>query len=80
MPKADGRPFAFAGLWEPKTIADRETFTIITTTPNELFMDVHDRMPVLLTPEEWPGWLGTPQQRKGVSCGCFRPPTWQCGR
>jgi putative SOS response-associated peptidase YedK len=64
--RADGRPIAFAGLWEPKTIADRETFTIITTTPNELCIDVHDRMPVLLAPEDFPGWLGTPEQRAGL--------------
>jgi putative SOS response-associated peptidase YedK len=34
--RADGRPFAFAGLWEPKTIAEQVTFTIVTTTPNEI--------------------------------------------
>jgi hypothetical protein len=64
--KSGCRPFAFAGLWEPKTIADRETFTIVTTTPNELCIDVHDRMPVLLAPEHWPGWFGTVEQRAGL--------------
>jgi putative SOS response-associated peptidase YedK len=79
--RADTRPFAFAGLWEPKTIADRATFTIVTTTPNELCIDVHDRMPVLLAPEDFSGWLGTPEVRDSL----MRPfPTkdmalWQVG-
>jgi putative SOS response-associated peptidase YedK len=64
--RADGRPFAFAGLWEPKTVAEQPTFTIVTTTPNEACIDVHDRMPVLLAPEDWPGWLGTPELRNGL--------------
>jgi putative SOS response-associated peptidase YedK len=33
-------------------------FTIITTTPNELCAEIHDRMPVILKPEAWPAWLG----------------------
>ncbi|MDQ3609919.1 MAG: SOS response-associated peptidase [Actinomycetota bacterium] len=38
----DGRPFAFAGLW------DGEAATILTTAPNELVARLHDRMPVIL--------------------------------
>jgi putative SOS response-associated peptidase YedK len=64
--RADGRPFAFAGLWEAKAIVEQPTLTIVTTTPNEACIDVHDRMPVLLVPEDLPGWLGTADQRKGL--------------
>jgi putative SOS response-associated peptidase YedK len=32
--------------------------TIITTSANELVRDVHDRMPVILPPEDWEEWLG----------------------
>lgn len=43
-------PFAFAGLWDswqtPEGTA-LETCTILTTTPNRLLTDVHDRMPVI---------------------------------
>jgi hypothetical protein len=39
-------------------------FTIVTSTPNDACIDVHDRLPVLLAPEDWPGWLGRPEQRK----------------
>jgi putative SOS response-associated peptidase YedK len=54
-------PFAFAGLWE--TWKDRETgellrtFTIITTTPNDLMVPIHDRMPAILLPEVEKTWL-----------------------
>jgi putative SOS response-associated peptidase YedK len=34
------------------------SFAIITTTPNELCADLHDRMPVVLGHEVWPEWLG----------------------
>lgn len=34
-----------------------ETFTIITTSPNELVRSVHDRMPVILAPDEGEIWL-----------------------
>jgi putative SOS response-associated peptidase YedK len=58
--RADGRPLALAGLWERWKGADGariESCTVLTTTPNELLGDVHDRMPVLLAPEAWPLWL-----------------------
>jgi putative SOS response-associated peptidase YedK len=34
------------------------SFAIITTTPNELCAELHNRMPVVLGPETWPAWLG----------------------
>jgi len=33
-------------------------FTIVTTAPNELCAELHNRMPVILAPEAWPAWLG----------------------
>jgi putative SOS response-associated peptidase YedK len=56
---ADGRPFAFAGLWERWTKGDEplDTFTIITTTPNALVAPLHDRMPVILPPSLFDEWL-----------------------
>jgi putative SOS response-associated peptidase YedK len=35
-----------------------KSFTIVTTTPNELCADLHNRMPVVLKPQAWPVWLG----------------------
>ena len=58
---ASGDLFAFAGLWEEW--ADRETgevvpsFSIITTDANQLVREVHDRMPVILRPEDEARWL-----------------------
>ena len=57
---ADGRPFAFAGLWETWLKGDGgslDTCTIITTTPNGLIADLHDRMPVILPPSHFAEWL-----------------------
>jgi putative SOS response-associated peptidase YedK len=57
----DGRPFAFAGLWEMWTSPDGselDSCTIITTEPNTLMSDLHNRMPVILQPEDYDAWLG----------------------
>jgi putative SOS response-associated peptidase YedK len=54
----DDSAFAFAGLWERwRNPAGEfvETCTILTTKPNSLVADVHDRMPVILKPEDLPG-------------------------
>jgi putative SOS response-associated peptidase YedK len=62
--RSDGRPFAFAGLWAnwrprgaPREEPALETFTILTTTPNDLMKPIHDRMPVILAPEDFGLWL-----------------------
>lgn len=52
--------FSFAGLWETFTLEDGKplnTCTIITTKPNKLVANVHDRMPVILTKESEETWL-----------------------
>ncbi len=56
----DGRPFAFAGLWETWNSPDGpvESFTILTCAPNAFLAEVHNRMPVMLRPEDWAMWLG----------------------
>jgi putative SOS response-associated peptidase YedK len=53
-------PFAFAGLWDVWHKPDGkrvESFTIITTEPNELVRPIHNRMPVILRPEDEDQWL-----------------------
>lgn len=55
-----GEPFAFAGLWETWKQPDGEllrTFTIITTSPNELVAPIHNRMPAILLAEHEAVWL-----------------------
>lgn len=57
----DGSPFAFAGLWERwkdrATGQPLETYTIITTEPNELAATVHNRMPAILAAADYSRWL-----------------------
>jgi putative SOS response-associated peptidase YedK len=56
----DGSPFAFAGLWErshPDDAGPLETFTILTTAPNELMKPIHNRMPVIIPPDGYRQWL-----------------------
>jgi putative SOS response-associated peptidase YedK len=55
-----GEPYALAGLWEswrPKEGDPLETFTILTTDPNELMQSIHNRMPVILEPRDYDRWL-----------------------
>jgi putative SOS response-associated peptidase YedK len=57
---ADRRPFAFAGLWERWTGPEGETIescTFLTTEANEIMQPLHDRMPVILKPEDYDLWL-----------------------
>ncbi|MCY9406299.1 SOS response-associated peptidase, partial [Bacillus spizizenii] len=52
--------FAFAGLyekWKTHQGGPLYTCTIVTTTPNELMKDIHDRMPVILTHDQEKEWL-----------------------
>ncbi len=58
----DGRPFAFAGLWESWQSSEREiveTFTIVNTAANDVMAAYHDRVPVVLGPEDYEAWLDT---------------------
>ncbi len=52
--------FGFAGLWESWQSPEGnrvESCTIITTSPNKLIEKIHDRMPVILHPEQYETWL-----------------------
>jgi len=56
-----GEPMAVAGLWEGWQQPDGNwlrTYTVITTDANTRQALVHDRMPVILPPEDWSAWLG----------------------
>jgi putative SOS response-associated peptidase YedK len=57
----DGQPFGIGGLWENwKDPASGEwirTFAVITTDANELVAEIHDRMPLILAPDDYTRWL-----------------------
>jgi putative SOS response-associated peptidase YedK len=60
MIDAEGDLLVFAGLWDAWKRRDGETlttFTIVTTTPNDVMAKIHDRMPVILRPEDYGAWL-----------------------
>lgn len=56
----DGQPFGFAGLWDRWKGEDGkvvESCTILTSVANEVLAPVHDRMPVIIHPEDYELWL-----------------------
>lgn len=53
-------PFAFAGIWEHWLGSDGsevETMAILTTSANADMAPIHDRMPVIVRPEDFARWL-----------------------
>jgi putative SOS response-associated peptidase YedK len=73
---ADDSIFAFAGLWETwKNPAGQlvATCSIITTTPNAICADVHDRMPVILPDEVYDLWLDPGFQKTDDVCQLLKP-------
>jgi putative SOS response-associated peptidase YedK len=57
---SDGKPFAFAGLWDQWQDSSGkivETCSILTTSPNSVTSTVRDRMPVILDPDGYDAWL-----------------------
>jgi putative SOS response-associated peptidase YedK len=73
---ANGNPYAFAGLWDSwrdtTTGQSLETYTIITTDPNELTGSIHDRMPVILDPMDYKRWL-EPAEPSHLPVDLLRP-------
>jgi putative SOS response-associated peptidase YedK len=50
-----------------------ETCTILTTTPNSLVAEVHDRMPALLDPDDYERWLDPGITHPEVILDCLKP-------
>jgi putative SOS response-associated peptidase YedK len=72
----DGRPFAFAGLWEhwegPEGKAI-DSCTILTATPNELVRGLHHRMAVILPAMDYDLWLDASVQESERLQPLLRP-------
>jgi len=62
------KPFAFGGLWDTwwRDGKKLESFTILTTTPNELVAPVHDRMPVIVARADFARWLDSARNATDV--------------
>jgi putative SOS response-associated peptidase YedK len=72
----DGRPFAFAGLWESwrgEGSEQVESCTIVTTEANELLSPIHDRMPVILDPDDFAHWIDPGERDTGRLAGLLKP-------
>lgn len=69
------RPFAFAGLAEHWHRGDQtiDSCTIVTTAANELMAPIHDRMPVILAPEDYEEWLDPQFPDKEKLLALLRP-------
>lgn len=69
----EDRPFGFAGIWESWKDEEEdttlETCALLTTEPNQMVEPIHDRMPVILPPEDYDKWLsasGTDRELKSL--------------
>ncbi len=63
----ENREFAFAGLWEHWSGPDGseiESCAILTTDANALMAPVHNRMPVIIAPEDYELWLFADMRKK----------------
>jgi putative SOS response-associated peptidase YedK len=72
----DGHPFAFAGLWEHWEGSDAsvvESCTLLTAQPNDLLRPVHNRMPVILHPQDYELWLDPEIQQVEMLQPLLRP-------
>ncbi len=71
-----GKPFALAGLWERWDAPDGSTVlscTIVTTEPNELMREIHNRMPVILPQEAYKIWLDPAEPPLPSLAGLLQP-------
>lgn len=78
--RKDGQPLLFAGLWEwwrPPNDPDAAglgTYAIVTTTAHSAAVHVHDRMPLVLDPEQAAVWLDPDADQHALQMICQKPP------
>ncbi|SER34334.1 Putative SOS response-associated peptidase YedK [Gracilibacillus ureilyticus] len=71
----DKKVFTFAGLWD-RWVKDGEemvTCTILTTEPNNLMSEIHDRMPVILDEQCRELWLDPAVEDKELLKSILKP-------
>jgi putative SOS response-associated peptidase YedK len=75
--RADGRPLAFAGLWEGWKRPDDtwlRTCTIITGAADDRLAQLHPRMPIVLPSDVWTSWLDRDERRPSAALGMLSRP------
>jgi putative SOS response-associated peptidase YedK len=74
---SDDRPLALAGLWapwrDPATGVWLLSAAVVTTRANGMVGQIHDRMPVILEPSEWPIWADPEIRDPGLLTDLLRP-------
>ncbi len=73
---ADDSIFAMAAIWERWKGPQGdllESCSILTTAPNALLKDVHDRMPVILRPEDYDLWLDPGMKKVEALADLLKP-------
>ncbi len=86
--RQDEQPFAMAGLWERwgEEESQLETCTIMTTAANSFMQALHQRMPVVLSPETARCWIDPAHVSKADLQDLLDPPpdaglrSWEVGR
>ena len=61
---SDGTPLYLAGLYTPAGATAKKSsarFVVVTTAPNQLVAQIHDRMPAVLSPQDALRWLAAPK-------------------
>lgn len=71
-----GGILTLAGIWSAYSKGDsgRVCFSILTTGPNDTMRPVHDRMPVILAPEDWDTWLDPDADDADIDALCAPAP------
>jgi putative SOS response-associated peptidase YedK len=72
----NGELFAFAGLWDRWKDPNGQwirSFSILTTTPNAITSQVHDRMPVILAKDDYDFWLDPGMTDAATVTGLLKP-------
>jgi len=72
----DGELFAFAGLWDRWKDPSGQwvkTCSILTTGPNAVTSSVHDRMPVILDPDNYELWLDPGMRKVAAVSDLLKP-------
>lgn len=78
--RADGAPFAMAGLWEQWHGPNGEEIascTLITCAANDFMRPLHARMPVILQAEDYASWLRREEVRPKDLLPLLEPYPWQ---
>jgi putative SOS response-associated peptidase YedK len=80
--RKDGGALAFAGLyelWRDDTVPEDDehawlwTAAIITTQATDDVGQIHDRMPMVITPDHWADWLDPEQSQAGPLQATMQP-------